>query len=173
MGRRRSRREGRERPSAAPVAGAAIVAVGMLGTWLLLAGASLHEVAVGAACACVAAAAWAVATASTGTAWRLVRLPLRSVARLPLQVVTDTARLLAILARHLLRAGRAPSLLVALPFDPGGADAASAMRRALVVAGRGATPGAVVVGVDPDRRAILVHRMDRRGLPPGATTREP
>ena len=46
-----------------------------------------------------------------------------------------------------------------VPVDPGGDDAESTGRRGLVIAGASLAPNGVVVTLDRDHRAMLVHRL--------------
>jgi len=52
-----------------------------------------------------------------------------------------------------------------IPFDPGGDDAESTARRALVVAGVSTSPNEIVLGVDKHARKLRVHVLVRTRSP--------
>lgn len=54
-------------------------------------------------------------------------------------------------------------------FDPGGPDAESAARRALVIAGVSTPPNGIVLAVDVERRVLRVHQL----VPHDETTHSP
>jgi multisubunit Na+/H+ antiporter MnhE subunit len=78
---------------------------------------------------------------------------------LPRRVLSDSVLLGRVLFRHALRREVASGAFRALGFDPGGDDARSATRRALVIAAISLTPNTIVVGIDRNERLILVHQL--------------
>jgi hypothetical protein len=84
--------------------------------------------------------------------------------RLPRQVLGDTATVLGAAVR-----GPSGGSESRVPFDPGGPDARSAARRALVVTGVSLPPNSLVLEVEPD--ALLVHQLEP-APPPGHGDRE-
>ena len=97
---------------------------------------------------------------------------IKAAATLPAAIVRDTFVVLGALFARL--AGRdVRDALVAIPFDPGTADA-SGTRRALVVALKGLSPNSVPVAVDAERGVLLVHELVKpRTAPADADPRWP
>ncbi len=95
------------------------------------------------------------------TQWRDVA----QIRRLPRYVVTGTWEVLGVLARQLFLGKRAPSLLYGVPFDAGGDDEESAVRRALAIAYTTATPNFVIVGVDRERGLLVYHQVEKGPIP--------
>lgn len=62
--------------------------------------------------------------------------------------------------------------LLALPFNPGGDDAESAARRAIVTAGVSISPNTFVVAIDRVHGVLLVHQLVKSPEPPGNGDRE-
>lgn len=137
------------------------------GLWLLyqvLAGSpSWAEAVAGAVAAWLAT----VAVMSPGSPDHLGRMRwswwLLLARRLPPAVIGDTARVLAAVLGSTGFSGRFRSV----PFEPGGADAVSASRRALVIAGASVAPDAFVVLVEPESKVLLSHELVAKASPPG------
>ena len=91
--------------------------------------------------------------------------------RLPGRVLTDCGIVAAALARA-LRREKIEGSFRSIPFDPGGDDAESAARRALVMAGACLAPNTYVVAVDRQRGHLLVHQLVPSAEPPGRGDRE-
>ncbi len=51
----------------------------------------------------------------------------------------------------------------AIPFDAGGEDPHDVGRRALAEARGSLTPNTIVIGIDPERKLLLVHQLHRQG----------
>lgn len=86
---------------------------------------------------------------------------LRPALAIPGQVAHDTWRAGVVLARTLV--GRPPvSGLVEVPIDPDSAVLRDETALALLVAGRSAPPGSIVVEADADRRVLVVHCLEVR-----------
>jgi multisubunit Na+/H+ antiporter MnhE subunit len=51
----------------------------------------------------------------------------------------------------------------AIPFEPGGHSGPDAGRRAVAEALGSLTPNTIVVGIDPERKLLLVHQLQHRG----------
>lgn len=92
--------------------------------------------------------------------------------RLPGQVLADCALVGGVLIRVLCKRAQVEGAFRSIPFDPGGEDAESAARRALVVAGACLAPNTYVVAVDAERRHLLLHQLVPSPQPPGAGNRE-
>jgi multisubunit Na+/H+ antiporter MnhE subunit len=133
--------------------------------WLAFTGkASASELAAGAIAAAIAGTASLVVWSRNGATVRGASGWLLQAWRLPKYAVTGTWEILAAMAGHL--AGRpAPSLLLSAPFEVGGDDPLSRMRRALAVAYTTATPNFVVLGIDRERGLIWYHQLRRSPIP--------
>jgi hypothetical protein len=130
---------------------------------LLIDTASLPELYAGAGATALAGAAYEVsrehgfAEASlalawlTGT-WRVLR-------RVPLQIAFVSGEAIAQLVHPRRSRGRFRSV----SFDACGEDSRDVGRRALAEALGSLAPNTIVVGVDADRRLILVHQLHRHG----------
>lgn len=121
-----------------------------------------------AAVACMAAAR--VARVRYGGVPELAGM--RAAAALPAAIVRDTFVVFGALFARL--AGRdVHDVLVAVPFDPGSANA-SGTRCALVVVLKGLSPNSVPVAIDAERGALLVHELVKpRAAPAGGDPRWP
>jgi multisubunit Na+/H+ antiporter MnhE subunit len=97
---------------------------------------------------------------------------LRYFRHLPGRLLADSVLVAAVLARALFRRERIEGAFRTIPFDPGGEDAESAARRALVTAGACLTPNTYVVAVDTERGQLLLHQLVPSAQPPGAGDRE-
>jgi hypothetical protein len=85
--------------------------------------------------------------------------------RLPGSIVNGTWEVLAVLGRQIFLGKPPPSLLRAVPFDAGGDDDASALRRALAIGYPTATPDFVILGVDRRRGLLVYHRLKEGPIP--------
>jgi multisubunit Na+/H+ antiporter MnhE subunit len=119
-----------------------------------------QETPVGIAIAALAALATVGSLAAAGVRYAV---PVAEIVHLPAlvwNVVRDTIVVTGALLRAL--AGKPPEdRLQRIPFDPGGDDAVSAARRALVVAGTSASPNSVVIDADAEHGVLIVHRLAR------------
>lgn len=147
--------------------------LGFLPLYLLLAGSvSWQEIVAGIVLSVVAAFAVTV-TCRAGSLhfhprWRW----LRHFRSLPRQVLADCVLIAGVLARALFHRGKIEGVFRTIPFDPGGDDAESAARRALVLAGACLAPNSYVVAVDRERGQLLMHQLAPSEQPPGAGDRE-
>lgn len=147
--------------------------LGFLPLYLLLAASlSWQEIIAGVVLAGVAALA-VTATCRAGSLhfhphWRW----LHHFRHLPGRVLADCAVVAAALARALIRREKIEGAFRTIPFDPGGDDAESAARRALVTAGACIAPNSYVVAVDRERGRLLLHQLVPSAQPPGTGNRE-
>jgi hypothetical protein len=81
-----------------------------------------------------------------------------------LDVPADTWRLLRAVAHRETRSLEASSE-GSLPFEPGGDDPASVMRRALALTITSVAPNTIAIDVDRDRRRFVYHQVVRRPIP--------
>lgn len=89
--------------------------------------------------------------------------------RIPWAIVTGCTQLLAALAKQLVTAGGAESVLAAAPFDVGGDDSRSTARRVLAVSLPTMTPNSIIIGIIPDQQRLLYHQIYRTALSPIAS----
>lgn len=151
-----------------------------LGWWLgfmplyLLFAASLSGQEMLAAIVVSAVASLAItATRSAGHLYFEPRLHwLSHFLHLPGRVLADCGIVAAALMRTLLRREKVEGVFRTIPFDPGGDDAESAARRALVLAGACLAPNTYVVAVDEQRQEMRVHQLIPSAQPPGNGDRE-
>lgn len=141
--------------------------------YLLLAGKAEGEEALAGLVLAVPAAVAMIAVREAGRLhyrprWRW----LGKLGRLPGKVVKDCAIVAAALWRALVRREKVEGVFRTIPFDPGGEDAESAARRALVVAGVCVAPNTFVVALEEERGLILVHQLVPSAQPPGGGDRE-
>ena len=129
------------------------------------------------------AAAFGVAGAGTGLYFWLrsrIDVPFRFkgewlgiiVRRIPLKIFSDCGWVLLALWRYAAYRSPIEGRIVSVPFDPGGEDAFSAARRALVLALVSLTPNTVSITVDREKQTILVHQLVATGEKPGGNDRE-
>jgi multisubunit Na+/H+ antiporter MnhE subunit len=117
----------------------------------------------------VGAAALAALAAELVTHQAEVRLRLRprwllAALRLPWQVARDTGVVFGALARLLLRRERPDSEFVEIPVRYGDDTPLGQTRRVLLIGARTLAPNIFVLGMDPERNTMIVHRLvTRRG----------
>ncbi len=130
--------------------------------WAALVGqASLPELAAGAAAAILSSYAWSLSARRSRVAFRPRLRWLAEAWRIPKAMLVGTWQIFSVLARQLLWRQPAPSLFLSVPFEVGGADPASAARRALAVAYNTVTPNFIVVGIDRQRGRLVYHQLQR------------
>jgi hypothetical protein len=83
--------------------------------------------------------------------------------REPWYIVEGCATIFWVFAKHFFKPE--PSVLREVVFDPGGSDPASAARRALAIAYTTTPPNFVVLGIDFDKRVMLVHQVSQSYTP--------
>lgn len=135
--------------------------LGLLGAWVTLT-LSLDpvELAAGAVAAAIAATVAELVRIQDLKTMRVHRRWLLRAVVLPRLILADTWTLAAALWRRVVLGRRVKGAFVALPFDPGDADDLYAPgRRALITAAISVTPNTYVVGIDTNRKLILVHQL--------------
>jgi multisubunit Na+/H+ antiporter MnhE subunit len=132
---------------------------------LLIDTVDLPELYAGAVVALLAAAAFevsrgqGVSEAQIDPAW--LAAAWRVAVRVPKQIARVSWEALAqIFARR-----RARGVFRAVPFDAGGDTRRDAGRRAIAEALGSLTPNTIVIGIDPERKLLLVHQLHRQGGP--------
>ncbi len=85
--------------------------------------------------------------------------------RLPWYALSDTWKLLQAIGKQLFSKAGAPGSLVAVPFEVGQDEPASAGRRALAVLYTTMTPNSVVLGVIQEQQLLLYHQLIPGDLP--------
>ncbi|HVM49066.1 MAG TPA: hypothetical protein VMU04_13630 [Candidatus Acidoferrum sp.] len=135
--------------------------------WWLVAKTDLQQlIAAGILCLVVAAALAAVA-ASAGLSFTLQWSWLGLLARkLPAKVLRDLGLVAFALWKATVRRTRLTGGYHRLPFNPGGADTASKVRRALVLGAISLPPNSFALGTE-DRRSLLVHQLVPQPEPAG------
>ncbi len=126
----------------------AIVALVHLGLWMLfVSDVSIRDFVIGLV-------AVGLTSAVVVSAQRLMRVQFRPTVRelaeawrIPWYGISGTFDVVVVLAKQLFLGQRAPSVLSAIPFDPGGDDAHSAARRALALTYTTITPNSIVLGL--------------------------
>jgi len=83
--------------------------------------------------------------------------------RLPWYLLQGNFAILRAMIKQVFKPGK--SILRSVPFDAGGADAASAARRALAIAYTGMSPNFVVLSIDLAKHVMVVHEMERSPVP--------
>jgi multisubunit Na+/H+ antiporter MnhE subunit len=134
--------------------------VALMSLWLLLTGTfDLQEVGIGVAASGIAAVVAVIAAAKQIIRIHLRPAWLRALPSLLTRVVVDNWVVLALLVRVLAGRGEVRGEFRALRFDPGGDDALSATRRALITAAVSLSPNSYVVGIDREAGIILCHQL--------------
>jgi len=143
--------------------------LGFLPLYLLLAGSlDWQEMVAGAGLSVLAALAVTV-THRAGKLHFQPRLRwLKHFRRLPGKVLADCG----IVGAALLRREKSTGIFRTIPFAPGGEDAESAARRALVVAGASLAPNTYVVAIDTERGQLVLHQLVPTAQPPGGGDQE-
>ncbi len=95
-----------------------------------------------------------------GWAWIFLR-------RIPAKAFLDCGWVFLSLWRYLIFRKPIEGRLISLPFEPGGEDAVSAARRALVLSLVSLTPNTVSISIDREKRVLLIHQLVPTGEKPG------
>lgn len=149
------------------VAGGLIYAGTLLGMWIVLAGQpDIQDLAVGSAAAVIAVGAGYLVS-ERGTMVPSARAAdLRTLARVPWQVVAETGQVFALAARKAAGREVAPGTLCTVPVDIGPADTGTdlrgwpaARREAVLTALLSAAPNTIVVDIDMAAGTALVHQL--------------
>lgn len=142
-------------------------------SYLLLAGSvSWQEIIAGVALSAIAALAVTVTRRAGSLHFQLRWHWLRPFRHLPGWLLADCILVAAALARALFQREKIEGFFLTIPFDPGGEDAESAARRALVMAGACLTPNSYIVTIDAEHGQLLIHQLVPSSQPPGAGDRE-
>jgi multisubunit Na+/H+ antiporter MnhE subunit len=129
-------------------------------TWLLLVGTlERNEILAGVGAGAVAATVAELVRVQDYRRFRPRAKWLFRAARLPAHVFADSLLVFRVLYRRLFTADRRGGAFRACRLDPGGDDAQSAARRALIVASLSLAPNTYVVGIDEEEGLILVHQL--------------
>ncbi len=136
----------------------------MLGWWMMIVDVpSYAEALAGLAAAIIAALFVLAVRLHSGTRFRLRLGWLLWLRHIPLGVLHDSAVLLLVLWRRLVRQQPPQSAFRAVRFPTGGDDPESAARRAFATAATALAPNTYVIGFDRERGVALIHQ-----LAPGA-----
>jgi multisubunit Na+/H+ antiporter MnhE subunit len=162
-GRRGASVPGPERPGwPFLVAGGLIYAGVLLGMWIVLAGQPDVQDLVGGSAAAVLAVGTGYLASQRGKMVPGVRVAdLRMLAAVPWQVVVETGQVFALAARKASGRPAAPGTLRTVPVDAG-TDMhgwPAARREAVLTALLSAAPNTVVVAIDMEAGAALVHQL--------------
>jgi multisubunit Na+/H+ antiporter MnhE subunit len=79
--------------------------------------------------------------------------------RLPGEVVSDLVIVYAALWRRLVRGQQPDSAFTELPTRYGDDSPEGVTRRTLLIGGRSLAPNTFVLGIDPERDVMVVHRL--------------
>ena len=149
------------------IAGGLIYAGALLGMWIVLAGQpDIQDLVVGSAAAVLAVGAGYLVS-ERGTMVPSARAAdLRTLARVPWQVVAETGQVFALAARKAAGRKVAPGALRTVPVDIGPADTGTdlrgwpaARREAVLTALLSAAPNTIVVDLDMEAGTALVHQL--------------
>jgi multisubunit Na+/H+ antiporter MnhE subunit len=167
-GPRESDASGPERPRWLFLMAAGLVYAGaLLGMWIVLAGQpDIQDLVVGSAAA-VLAVGVAYLVSGRGQMVPSARAAdLRTLARVPWQVVAETGQVFALAARKAAGRPAAPGTLCTVPVDLGPVDTGTDMRawpaarrEAVLTALLSAAPNTIVVDIDMAAGTALVHRL--------------
>jgi len=90
---------------------------------------------------------------AVGAGWR------REAVSLPGQVLRDTALVYVALGRMVARGGPPPGGYTEISLPYGDGSTQGVVRRVLLTWARSVAPNSFVVGMDPDRDVMIVHRL--------------
>jgi multisubunit Na+/H+ antiporter MnhE subunit len=157
-------RESRERRRGLPVArrvGSWLVWwVLMMSFWVMLDDSvSTDELLAGAGAAALAALLAELVTYQAAARFRMRIGWLVPALSLPGQVVRDTAVVYRALWRRVARGEQPPSAFLELPARYGDDSFEGMTRRVLLVGGTSVAPNTFVLGIDPERDVMVVHRL--------------
>jgi multisubunit Na+/H+ antiporter MnhE subunit len=134
----------------------------LLGAWFLFVGKiDRAELIAGTAGAAIGATAAQLVWSQRVAAFRGHAAWVLEMWRLPKYMITGSWEIFEVLFLQLFGGRRAESLLLAVPYQATGDDAASAALRALAVIYTTSTPNFVVVGVDRKRGHLVFHQLKR------------
>lgn len=117
------------------------------------------ELVAGALAAAASATLVEVASHQAGVRYRIKIGWLRALARLPAQVLRETAIVFAALARRITSGQEPGGAFIAEPVRPGPDTPAGATRRALLIGAQSVSPNKFVLGIDSDRGQLIAHKL--------------
>ena len=143
------------------LSGVALWSGASLGIWLLtLSSFSWGELFVGTACSLLVGVIAVAAQRAVGTHWKPTAASLRPLLLLPLAIVSDTVQILTLPLRRRRVRGRFETIDIAAA----GSSPQAATRRAIATLGTTVTPASIVVDVDDDEGAMVIHGLPTSGL---------
>lgn len=132
----------------------------MMSFWVVLDDSiATDELLAGAGAAALAALLAEVVTYQAATRLRIRVTWLIPALSLPGQVVRDTGIIYHALWRRLVHGEQPPSAFVELPARYGNDTPEGMTRRTLLVGGTSVAPNTFVLGIDPERDVMVVHRL--------------
>ena len=138
----------------------------MMGLWVAVDDSfQFDEVLAGAGAAALAALAAELVTHQAGVRLRVRPRWLLAALRLPWQVARDTGVVFGALARLLLRRERPGSEFAEIPVRYGDDTPLGQTRRVLLIGAHSLAPNMFVLGMDPERGTMTVHRLVTRREP--------
>jgi multisubunit Na+/H+ antiporter MnhE subunit len=137
----------------------------MMGLWVAVDDSlASDELLAGAGAAAIAALAAELVAHQARVRLRVRARWLLKASRLPWEVARDTCVVFAALARLLLRRERPDSEFAEIAVRYGDDTPLGQTRRVLLTGARSLAPGMFVLGMDPERDTMVVHRLaTRRG----------
>ena len=144
------------------IAGGLIYAGTLLGMWIMLAGQpDIQDLVVGSAAAVLAVAAGYLVSERGQMVPSARAADLRTLARVPWQVVAETGQVFALAARKAAGRPVAPGALRTVPVDAGTDMRGwpAARREAVLTALLSAAPNTIVVDIDMAAGTALVHQL--------------
>jgi hypothetical protein len=117
------------------------------------------ELVAGALAAAASATFVEVASHQAGIRYRIKIGWLRAAARLPRQVLRETAIVFAALGRRIGSGEEPGGAFIAEPVQPGPDTTAGATRRALLIGARSVSPNKFVLGIESDRGLLIAHKL--------------
>jgi len=134
------------------------------GFWLLFVNnTNAHELWLAAAASVITASAAEIVRALPFADFRPRLFWLLQAWREPWYILEGCATIFWVFIKHFF--SLEPSVLREVVFDPGGSDPGSAARRALAIAYTTTPPNFVVLGIDLDKRVMLVHQVSETETP--------
>ena len=133
-------------------------------TWLLFVNTTRrNELWMAAATSVVAATAAEIVREQPFAEFRPRLVWLLQFWREPWYIVEGCAAIFKVVLKHLFHPE--PSILREVVFDSGGSDPASAARRALAIIYTTTPPNFVVLGIDLDKKVMLIHQVSETETP--------
>src|SRR5581483_2588510 len=149
------------------IAGGLAYAGALLGMWIVLAGQpDIQDLVVGSAAAVLAVGAGYLVSERGKMVPSARAADLRTLARVPWQVVAETGQVFALAARKAAGRQVAPGVLCTVPVETGQVEIGAEMRgwpaarrEAVLTALLSAAPNTIVVDIDMDAGTALVHQL--------------